>query len=50
MLIAQGKSRWELSLPKKNLTEKYQAKYWNKGEIGYVMFGALLYMAQKPVQ
>ena len=46
MVIAQGKSRWELSLPKKHLqknaTLDKQAKHWTQEENG-----ALLYMAQR---
>ena len=41
MVIAQGKSRWELPLPKKhlqkNVTLEKQAKHWTQEEIGQVL-------------
>ena len=41
MVIALGKSRWELPLPKKHLTEKFtldkQAKHWTQEEICQVL-------------
>ena len=51
MVIAQGKSRWELSLPNMHLTEKYHSSHetWNSGRnwLG-VMFGAMIFIAQIP--
>ena len=47
MVIAQGKSRWELSLSKNNLTKKLllQALHSEWNWLG-VTFGEQLYMAQ----